>query len=301
VHLCQVKYLKLWNPDLVIQYYTSIYTPTADPIARYNFLQKKIAIFLGFFFMLRPFEAYQATINRNKKNNENSQLGYCLVTNLKNKKLLLSNIWIPNLLFTDNKNNLPVPTTEHQGNDLIMLNLAESIMNPNKSYLLSTFHVIQEFLTLIPKNSNSLFVIQNTKDKMSLSAYRKLIRQVMPDIGIDESYGPYSLKHTAISKLFSLGLELAQVNRVARYALNSTMALAHYNPTSTNKKALHLLSSTNTMEIQPIHSEKKPIYEEPLITQEEDDFKTVFGDDQEIEKIVEEIQEKNRKRKKIMI
>jgi hypothetical protein len=61
--------------------------------------------------MLRPFEAYQATINRNDKNNENSQLGYWLLTNLKNKKLLLSNIWIPNLFFTDNKNNLPNGTS----------------------------------------------------------------------------------------------------------------------------------------------------------------------------------------------
>jgi hypothetical protein len=66
-HPKQVKYLKLWNPDLVILYYIITFTPTVDPIARYNFLQKKIAIFLGFFFMLRPFEAYQATINRDEE------------------------------------------------------------------------------------------------------------------------------------------------------------------------------------------------------------------------------------------
>jgi hypothetical protein len=66
-HPKQVKYLILWNLDLVITYYKNTFTPTIDPIARYNFLQKKIAIFLGFFFMLRPFEAYQATINRNEK------------------------------------------------------------------------------------------------------------------------------------------------------------------------------------------------------------------------------------------
>jgi hypothetical protein len=255
-----------------------------NPVVRYNFLQTKIAIFLGFFFILRPFEAYQATINRN----ENSQLGYWLITNL---KLSLSNIWIPNLLYSDNKNNLPIPTTNHQNNNLTMLNLAESMMNPHKSYLLSTFHVIQEFLTLIPKDSDSLFIIRNTKDKMTLSAYRKLIRQRMSDMGIDQSYGPYSLKHAAINKLFNLGLELAQVNKVARYALNSTMALAHYNPTSTIEKALQLLSSTNSIEISPIQVEKKPIYEEPPITQEEDDYKTLFGDDQEIERIVKEIQE----------
>jgi hypothetical protein len=96
--------------------------------------------------------------------------------------------------------------------------------------------------------------------------------------------------------LFSLGFELAQVNKVERYALNSTMALAHYNPTSTNEKALQLLSSTNSMEIIPLQLEKKPIYEEPSITQEEDD--TLFGDDQEIEKLVQEIKEKEQKQKK---
>jgi hypothetical protein len=126
-------------------YYKNTFTPTENSVARYNFLQKKIAIFLGFFFMLRPFEAYQATINRNQ---ENSQLGYWLVTNLKNKKLILSNIWIPNLLYSNDKDNLPIPTTEHKNNKSTMLNLAESIMN----HLLNTFHVIREFLTLIPED-----------------------------------------------------------------------------------------------------------------------------------------------------
>jgi hypothetical protein len=84
---------------------------------------------------------------------------------LKNKKLLLSNIWIPNLLYSDNKNNLPLPQTEHQDNNPAILNLAESFINPHRSYLLGTFHVIQEFLTLIPKDSDSLFVTRTLKIK----------------------------------------------------------------------------------------------------------------------------------------
>jgi hypothetical protein len=89
----QVKYLEIWDPNLILSYYTNSYTPTFDSTARYNFLQKKIAIFLSFFFMLRPFEAYQATINRNQGHNKNPQLGYWLITDLKNKKLLLLNIF----------------------------------------------------------------------------------------------------------------------------------------------------------------------------------------------------------------
>jgi hypothetical protein len=52
------------------------------------------------------------------------------------------------------------------------------------------------------------------------------------------------------------------------------------------------------MEILPLQIEKKPIYEEPLITQEKDDYNTLFGNDQEIEKLVEEIKEKEQKQKK---
>jgi hypothetical protein len=63
--------------------------------------------------MLRPFEAYQATITRNQEHYKNPHLSYWLITNLKNKKLLLSNIWIPNLLYIENKDNLPVPQTKH--------------------------------------------------------------------------------------------------------------------------------------------------------------------------------------------
>jgi hypothetical protein len=59
-HPRQVKYLEIWDSNIIFSYYTNTFTPTADPTARYNFLQKKIAIFLGFFFILKTFEAYQA-------------------------------------------------------------------------------------------------------------------------------------------------------------------------------------------------------------------------------------------------
>jgi hypothetical protein len=49
----------------------------------------------------------------------------------------------------------------------------------------------------------------------------------MGNISINPNYGPYSLKHVAINKLFGLGQ--AQDNKVVRYTLNSTMALTHYN------------------------------------------------------------------------
>jgi hypothetical protein len=101
-------------------------------------------------------------------------LGFWPVTNLKNKKLLLSNIWIPNMINYKNEINQ----------------------------------------TRIQENKNN-------------------IKQGMVDIGINSRYGPYSLKPAVINKLFNLGLNQAQVNKIARCTLNFTMGL-YYNPTSSH-------------------------------------------------------------------
>jgi hypothetical protein len=96
-------------------------------------------------------------------------------------------------------------------------NSAELIINDQKSYLPSIYHVIKEFQTLIPENAELLWLIQKTDKRMSLSAYRKLIKQKMADININPSYELYSLKHAAINKLFNLGLGQSQVNKVVRF------------------------------------------------------------------------------------
>jgi hypothetical protein len=78
---------------------------------------------------------------------------------------------------------------------------------------------------------------------VSFSAYRNLIKQGLMDMGINSNYGPYLLKYVITEKLIRLGLDISQINKVARYALNSTMALAHYNLTSSNIRAIALLST----------------------------------------------------------
>jgi hypothetical protein len=44
----------------LINYYQKTPTPTSDESEKYIFLPKKIEIFFGFFFMLRPIKVYQA-------------------------------------------------------------------------------------------------------------------------------------------------------------------------------------------------------------------------------------------------
>jgi hypothetical protein len=41
----QVKYLEIWEPDILLSYYQKTSTPTLDVLNKYNFLQKKIVIF----------------------------------------------------------------------------------------------------------------------------------------------------------------------------------------------------------------------------------------------------------------
>jgi hypothetical protein len=45
-HPKQVKYLQIWEPDILLSYYQKTSNPTVNESERYNFLQKKIAIFL---------------------------------------------------------------------------------------------------------------------------------------------------------------------------------------------------------------------------------------------------------------
>jgi hypothetical protein len=118
-------------------YYQKTSTPTLDDSERYNFFQKKIVIFLGFFFMLRPFEAYQAKISNNPEYNSNTQLGLWLVTNLKNKKFLLSNIWIPNIMDFINENNSTNFQKDKNSGNSLNSNSAELIINNQRSYLLT--------------------------------------------------------------------------------------------------------------------------------------------------------------------
>jgi hypothetical protein len=75
---------------------------------------------------------------------------------------------------------------------------------------------IEVFRTLIPKNAESLFVIEKSNKIMCFSLYRKLIRPGLTNIGIDLKYNSYLLKHAAIDELFRLNLT-QQINKITRF------------------------------------------------------------------------------------
>jgi phage FluMu protein Com len=53
---------------------------------------------------------------------------------------------------------------------------------------------------MICTGCNKLFIETNTKKLISLSKYKKLIREEMQKMGIPPFYTAYSLKHTTIQK-----------------------------------------------------------------------------------------------------
>jgi hypothetical protein len=75
-------------------------------------------------------------------------------------------------------------------------------------------------------------------------------------MGIPPFYTAYLLKHTAIQKLVRSKMELSKINKVARFALNSTVALGYYSPTASNEETITTLMEKDIMEPQKEKVEK---------------------------------------------
>jgi hypothetical protein len=75
-----------------------------------------------------------------------------------------------------------------------------------------------------------LFVDRITGKPISRSRYTSMMHKEMQKMTIPIFFTAYSLKHAAIEKLVRLKLELPKINKSARLAMNSTVALTHYSP-----------------------------------------------------------------------
>jgi hypothetical protein len=86
---------------------------------------------------------------------------------------------------------------------------------------LNIFESIQELQKMIPFGCDKLFIEMESK-------YKRLIREEIQKMGIHPFYTAYCLKHAAIQKLVRSKIELSKINKVARFALDSTIALGYY-------------------------------------------------------------------------
>jgi hypothetical protein len=83
-----------------------------------------------------------------------------------------------------------------------------------------------------------LFVDKIMGNPIFRSKYTSMMHKEMQKMGIPIFFTTYSLKHAAIEKLVCLKKELPKINKSARLAMNSTVALKHYSPLAASKNTV---------------------------------------------------------------
>jgi hypothetical protein len=91
------KYPVMWNPDLLVDYYYQNSGNDLPLEEKYQFLQTKIAIVLGYLHMLRPKKTWSCELVSEPELELEINKGCWLRTIVKNDKMNISDISIPNI------------------------------------------------------------------------------------------------------------------------------------------------------------------------------------------------------------
>jgi hypothetical protein len=91
------KYPVMWNPDLLIDYYYKNNEDSLSLKEKYQFLQTKVSIQLGYLHMLRPQEAWSCEVVDKPELQLEINKSCWLRTIFKNDKTNISDICIPNI------------------------------------------------------------------------------------------------------------------------------------------------------------------------------------------------------------
>jgi hypothetical protein len=186
-------------------------------------------------------------------------------------------------------------------------NTEKSDIDTQTSNPLNVFYAIHLLKTMIVlPNINRLFVNRITGNQIPLSSYTSMMHKEMQKMGIPTFFTSYSLKHAAIEKLVHLGMPFPKINKSARLAMNSSVALSYYSSLASNNNAVCLLLTKDQdeqkMEVNNLLLLEKEKFEEKSLLNKEEEYKNeynrLFGDDQEIEDIVQQ-KEKDSKKVKI--
>jgi hypothetical protein len=233
----KLRYPITWNPDLLINYYYKNNGNDFPTEEKYQFLQTKIAILLGYLHMLRPQEAWPCEITDKPELKLDFNKGCWLRMIVKNDKTSISDIWIPNIDLLISKNST-------NNNDNEQLNENPQLINP-----LNVFYAILllKSMVIIP-NIKRLFVDRLTGNPIPRSRYTSMMHKEMQKMGIPPFFTAYSLKHAAIEKLVCSKMEIPKINKSARLAMNSSVALSHYSPLAANNNAVCILISKDQIE-----------------------------------------------------
>jgi hypothetical protein len=91
------KYPVMWNPDLLIDYYYQNNKNNLPLEKKHQFLQTKIAILFGYLHMLKPQETWSCELVSKPELQLEINKGCWLRIIVKNEKMNISDIWIPNI------------------------------------------------------------------------------------------------------------------------------------------------------------------------------------------------------------
>jgi hypothetical protein len=128
--------------------------------------------------MLRPIEAWSSTIVQKPELKIHFNKGCWLRTITKNNKESYSDIWIPNLnLLMKERKKLDIEISESE--EIMESFIKDNIIMNKEFNSLNIFESIQELLKMLPHKYNKLFIEIDTKKLMSLSKYKRLIREEM--------------------------------------------------------------------------------------------------------------------------
>jgi hypothetical protein len=112
----------------------------------------------------------------------------------------------------------------------------------NSSDLIRNAHTLSNLERLRIRDYISANAIKSYVDgAFPPSTYTSLMHKEMQKMGIPPFFTVYSLKHAAIEKLVRLGVELPKINKSARLAMNSSVALSYYSLLATNNNAVYML------------------------------------------------------------
>jgi hypothetical protein len=147
-HPKKPRYPITWNPDLLIDYYYKNNRDNLSMEEKYQFLQTKIAILLGYLHMLGPQDAWSCEITDKPELKVEFNKGCWLRTIVKNDKTSISYVWIPNIDLLINKDSVNNNNNNEQLDE-----------NPQLVNLLNVFYAILllKSMIIIP-NIKRLFV-----------------------------------------------------------------------------------------------------------------------------------------------
>jgi hypothetical protein len=104
----------------------------------------------------------------------------------------------------------------------------------------------------------------------------------MQKMGIPTFFTTYSLKNPAIEKLVRLGMELPKINKSAKLAMNSTVALSHYSPLAPNNNTVCVLITKDQIDQKEevnklLVLEKEKFKEDTQLSDEEREYQDEYN------------------------